>query len=406
MFKRTDYNGALLFIDLDHFKVINDTLGHGAGDRLLQQVSKRLSACVREGDTVSRFGGDEFVVMLEDLSKNSLSAANKAEMACEKLLADLSEPYELKGRSISVSASIGVTMFSKDSSAKELLKQSDIALYQAKASGRNAIRFFDPQMQQAVDERAAIEAEIKEGLLKEQFELHYQLQVNDREQPLGVEALLRLKHPEKGYVSPMQYIPVAEETGLIIQIGNWVLNTACKQLKRWEGDKKTKELTIAVNVSSLEFKEASFVDNVLLAIRSNAINPSRLKLELTETMLVDDIEQIILKMAHLKDEGVQFSLDDFGTGYSSLQYLKQLPLDQLKIDQSFVRDLESDPQDRSIVQTVIVMAKGLELDVIAEGVENEQQKEMLFGFGCKNYQGYLFSKPVPINELEQALERG
>lgn len=404
IYKRTNYKGALLFIDLDHFKTINDTLGHGIGDELLQQVARRLLACMRQGDTVSRFGGDEFVVMLEDLDTNNLSAANKAEFVCEKLLADLATPYDLNGKEVVVNASIGVTMFSKNHKPKDLFKQSDIAMYQAKAAGRNAIRFFDPEMQHAVDKRAEIEEQIKEGLSNDQFELHYQLQVDANGSALGVEALLRLNNPEKGYIPPMQYIPVAEETRLILHIGNWVLETACAQLKQWESDEKTQRLTIAVNVSAMEFKEHSFVNNVLIAIRHHEINASLLKLELTETMLVEDIDSIIAKMTQLKRAGVQFSLDDFGTGYSSLQYLKQLPLNQLKIDQSFVRDLEDDPQDRSIVQTIIVMAKGLELDVIAEGVENKQQLEMLSDFGCENYQGYFFAKPVPVDELERLLE--
>lgn len=403
IYKRTHYKGALLFIDLDYFKNINDTLGHIAGDSLLKQVSKRLSSTVRLGDTVSRFGGDEFVIMLEDLDKDAIYAASKAEMACENLLSDLNLPYELNGKEVFVSASIGVTMFSEKSLTRVLLQQSDIAMYQAKASGRNAIRFFDPVMQQAIDERAKTEQLIKDGLSNNQFELHYQLQVNEHGNALGVEALLRLKHPEQGYIPPMEYIPIAEETGLIVHVGQWVLDTACQQLKQWENKPSTANITIAVNVSPLEFKEESFVLNVLGAIRRSDINPKRLKLELTETMLVDDVDDIILKMNLLKENGVQFSMDDFGTGYSSLQYLRQLPLDQLKIDQSFVRDLEHDEQDRSIVKTIIAMGQGLGLDVIAEGVENTQQQEMLLEYGCSNYQGYLFARPLPIGEVEELL---
>lgn len=347
LYKRTHYKGALLVIDLDNFKVINDTLGHDIGDKVLKQVAKKITANVREGDTVSRFGGDEFVVMLEELDKDSIRAVNKAETACEKLLEALNEPYQIDDYYIPISASVGVSMFSEDSQASQLIQQSDIAMYQAKAAGRNAIRFFDPVMQEAVDIRARVETDIKEALTNNRFELYYQLQINTDGTPLGAEALLRLKHPELGFVPPMEYIPIAEETGLIVKIGNWVLETACEQIKAWQSSPLTRHLTIAINVSSIEFKEHNFVINVLNAIRKNDIQAHLLKLELTETMLVDDIESIIKKMSQLKEIGVQFSLDDFGTGYSSLQYLKRLPLNQLKIDQSFVRDLEDDQQDRS-----------------------------------------------------------
>jgi len=403
IYKRTHYKGALLFIDLDHFKNINDTLGHHEGDQLLQQVARRLVSTVRAGDTVARFGGDEFVVLLEDLEKESMQAASNAEIACEKILLTLNKPYPLKGKDHHISASIGVSMFTEESLLTELLQQSDIAMYQAKASGRNAVKFFDPKMQQAIDERAKTEQLIKDALSNNFFELHYQVQVNCHGKALGVEALLRLKHPDKGYIPPMHYIPVAEETGLILHVGNFVLETACKQLKKWESNSHTNKLSIAINVSPLEFKEHSFVMNVLASIQNHNINPSLLKLELTETMLVDNIDAIIDKMNILKENGVQFSMDDFGTGYSSLQYLRRLPIDQLKIDQSFVRDLEHDEQDCSIVKTIIVMGHALKLDVIAEGVENTQQQDMLLKFGCSNYQGYLFSKPLPIDEFEKLL---
>jgi len=402
-YKRTNSRGALLFIDLDHFKHINDTLGHSSGDDLLQQVAKRLADTLRTCDTVARFGGDEFVIMLEGLGGDFVHAANAAEKICEKLLFNLNKPYNLNGKERQTSASIGVSMFTKDSIVSILLQQSDIAMYQAKAAGRNKVRFFDPKMQQAVDERANIEELIKDSLASKLFELHYQLQVETNGNPLGVEALLRLKHPEKGFIPPMHYIPVAEDTGLILHIGNFVLETACQQLKLWESNSNTKTLSIAINVSPLEFKADSFVMNVLCAIENHDINPSLLKLELTETMMVDDIDDIIAKMNILKENSVRFSMDDFGTGYSSLQYLRQLPLDQLKIDQSFVRDLEYDDQDRSIIKTIIAMGNGLGLDVIAEGVENKQQQEMLREYGCSHYQGYLFAKPLPIDELEKQL---
>jgi len=403
LYRRTHYIGALLFIDLDYFKNINDTMGHNAGDELLRQVSKRLNSAARIGDTVSRFGGDEFVIMLEELDKDPIHAAKKAELACEKILSELSIPYQLKNKEVVISASIGVSMFSEGSLVKDLLRQSDIAMYQAKSAGRNRARFFDPLMQKAIDERVDTENRLNKALEKDQFELHYQPQVNENNKPLGVEALLRLKDPERGYIPPMEYIPIAEETGIIIHIGRWVLDTACQQLKSWETNPLTANLSIAINVSPLEFKEDAFILNVLRAIRRNNINPSLLKLELTETMLVDNVDGVISTMNILKENGVQFSMDDFGTGYSSLQYLRQLPLNQLKIDQSFVRDLEHDEQDRSIVKTIIAMGNGLGLDVIAEGVENTQQKDILFGYGCSSYQGYLFAKPLPIAKLEEQL---
>ncbi|ORU93697.1 MAG: hypothetical protein A6F70_06430 [Cycloclasticus sp. symbiont of Bathymodiolus heckerae] len=403
IYKRTLYNGALLFIDLDHFKNVNDTLWHNAGDNLLKQVANRLEAAVRAGDTVSRFGGDEFVVMLAELDKNVIHAANKAELACEKLLLDLNKPYEIKGKEVSISASIGVSMFAEDSVASVLLQKSDIAMYQAKASGRNAIRFFDPEMQKAINERAATEQLIRDALSDKLFELHYQLQVNQYGDAVGVEALLRLNHPKQGFIPPMHYIPIAEETGLIVPVGFWVIEKACQQLKQWEGNPNTSGLTIAVNISPLEFNQEDFVINVLSAIKNSGANPMLLKLEITETMLVGDIEKVILIMGILKESGVQFSLDDFGTGYSSLQYLRKLPLDQLKIDQSFIRDLEHDEQDRSIVETIIVMGKALGLNVIAEGVENTHQQDMLCDYGCFNYQGYLFAKPMPATDIEKRL---
>jgi len=403
IYKRTHNKGALLFIDLDHFKNVNDTLGHDVGDELLKQVAKRLVGAVRVTDTVSRFGGDEFVVMLEDLNKDATQAAGKAKTACEKLLSDLNRPYILRKHEVSVSASIGVSMFSEDSLVVDLLKQSDIAMYQAKASGRNAVRFFDPKMQQVIDERANVEQLIKDSVSNNLFELHYQLQVNESGKPLGVEGLLRLKHPEKGSVPPMTYIPVAEEIGLILHIGNFVLETACEQLKKWEGNAKTSTLSVAINVSPIEFKADSFVMNVLAAIQNHNINPALLKFELTESLLLDNVDDVIEKMNLLKENGVQFSMDDFGRGYSSLQYLRQLPLDQLKIDQSFVRDLEHDEQDRSIVKTIIAMGHGLGLNVIAEGVENTKQQDMLMEYGCSNYQGYLFAKPLPVDEVEKLL---
>ncbi len=403
-YQRSHYNGALLFIDLDHFKRINDSLGHLVGDKLLQKVSNRLLDCVRQSDTVSRFGGDEFVVMLEGLDKDIITAVNTTEQTCEKLLAHLNVPYKVGTRNSVISASIGITMFSKESVASELLQQSDLAMYQAKTMGRNRIRFFEPYMQKAMDEHVQIESDIKDALSNNLFELHYQLQVDSDQNTLGVEALLRLNHPERGYIPPMQYIPIAEETGLILHIGHWVLETACAQLKKWEDNEKTQHLTMAVNVSAVEFKQGSFVTNIVPVIERFDINTSLLKFELTETMLVEDIDDIINKMTLLKEIGVQFSLDDFGTGYSSLQYLDKLPIDQLKIDQSFVHAILNGKNANSIVQTIIAMGKGFGLDVIAEGVETAEQQEALLAYGCEHYQGYLYAKPMPIDELSKLLE--
>jgi len=403
--KRTHYKGALLFIDLDHFKNINDTLGHDAGDEVLRQAADRLTSIVRTTDTVSRFGGDEFVIMLENLDKDHIQAASKAEETSEKLLIDLNKPYEIQGKELFISASIGVSMFTEDTTIEKLLQQSDIAMYQAKASGRNAIRFFNPRMQKAIDERATTEQLIKNALSNKLFELHYQLQVNEQDDVLGVEALLRLKLPEQGFIPPMQYIPIAEKTGLILHISNFALEVACKQLKLWGGNHNTNKLTISINVSPVEFQHDSFIFNVLSAIKKHRINPNLLTIELTETMFMDDIEAIILKMNLLKENGIQFSISDFGTGYSPLQYLRQLPLDQLKINKSLVCDLEHDGQNRSIVKTIIMIGQMLSLNVIAEGVENTQQQAILFEYGCCNYQGYLFSKSMSITDVEKKIKR-
>ena len=404
---RSGKTGALLFIDLDNFKNLNDTLGHDTGDLLLQQVAERLSACTREGDTVSRFGGDEFVVMLEELSEQQIEAAAQAEAIGNKILASLNKPYELGAHPYHSTPSIGITLFNDhEHETEDLLKQADLAMYQAKNAGRNALRFFDPKMQENINQRTAIERELRLALKKEQFQLYYQIQVDSEGHALGAEALIRWIHPERGLVSPAQFIPVAEETGLILPVGQWVLETACAQIKAWEKDERTRELVLSVNVSARQFRQSGFVTQIQTIIERFAINPTKLKLELTESILLESIEDTISTMNALNDVGVQFSLDDFGTGYSSLQYLKKLPLGQLKIDQSFVRDITFDEQDRSIVRTVIAMARSLELEVIAEGVETEEQKQRLMNSGCTHYQGYLFSKPVPVEHFERLLNQG
>jgi diguanylate cyclase (GGDEF)-like protein len=394
----------LLFIDLDNFKTINDTLGHDIGDLLLQQAAQRIQACIREGDTVARPGGDEFVVMLSDLSEVVIEAASQTESVGHKILAALSQPYLLSGHECRNTSSIGATLFGAQKQAiEEILKQADIAMYQAKKAGRNAFRFFDPEMQASISALAALEEALRTALVNREFELYYQIQVDDLLRPLGAEALIRWIHPERGLVVPADFISLAEDTGQIMAIGNWVLETACAQLKAWQGDKCTCDLVLAVNVSAKQFRQADFVTQIQTVVKRYAIDPKLLKLELTESMLVSNVEETIITMSKLRAVGVRLSLDDFGTGYSSLQYLKRLPLDQVKIDQSFVHEITTDSSDRAIVRTVIAMAHSLNLDVIAEGVETEAQRQLLLKKGCKRYQGYLFGKPVPIEQFEREL---
>ena len=403
---RNSRKGALLFIDLDNFKTLNDTLGHDIGDLLLQQVARRLESCVREGDSVAHLGSDDFVVMLEDISGKTIEAVAQTEAIGEKILATLKQKYHLVTHEYQCSSSIGITLFNDhEQGVDELMKQADIAMYQAKMAGRNTLRFFDPQMQDTVNTRAALEVELRKALGNRQFQLYYQIQVDNSRHPLGAEALIRWLHPERGLISPIEFIPLAEETGLILPIGQWVLETACAQIKAWQQGANTRDLVLAVNVSAKQFRQADFVDTVQATVQKHAINPTLLKLELTESMLLEKIEDIITTMNELKGIGVRFSLDDFGTGYSSLQYLKRLPLNQLKIDRSFVRDLASDSSDRAIVRTIIAMAHSLKLNVIAEGVETEEQRQLLLDSGCKHYQGYLFSQPIPIDEFEVLLKK-
>jgi diguanylate cyclase (GGDEF)-like protein/PAS domain S-box-containing protein len=402
---RSGKEGALLFIDLDDFKSLNDTIGHDMGDLLLQQVAQRLGSCVRDGDTVARIGGDEFVVMLEDLSEQALEAAAETEDIGEKILAALNQPYLLATHISHSTSSIGATLFiDHKRRIDDLFKQAELAMYQAKKVGRNTLRFFDPQMQESINARSILESELRKAIENQQFQLYYQIQVDQSLRPFGAEALIRWIHPERGLVSPALFIPLAEETGLIFPIGWWVLETACAQLKTWQKDAFTCGLILSVNVSAKQFHQADFVDQVQAAVQHYGINPTLLKLELTESMLLESIEDTIATMKALKNIGIRFSLDDFGTGYSSLQYLKRLPLDQLKIDQSFVHDITTDSSDRAIVRTVIAMALSLNLDIIAEGVETEEQRQFLLDNDCTNYQGYLFSKPVPIEQFDVLLK--
>lgn len=402
---RSQRPGALLFIDLDNFKMFNDALGHSLGDLLLQEVAKRLAAGVRETDTVARQGGDEFVVLLEALSQKPEEAITQAEAIAEKVLRSLSQPYQLSDHhSHHCTASVGVTLFiGGQESVDQLLKQADIAMYQSKQAGRNTIRFFDPQMQAIIENRSKLEAALRLALPQKQFMLYYQLQVDDTDQILGAEVLLRWLHPDRGIISPAEFIPLAEESGLIIPIGWWLLEIACRQLRKWGDEPARQHLQLAINVSARQFRQPDFVEQMVSLLHETGINPDRLKLELTESLVLDNVAETIVKMQKLKDIGVQFSMDDFGTGYSSLSYLKKLPLDQLKIDQSFIREIATDPDDAIIVQTIIAMAKNLGMEVIAEGVETEQQRNFLIERGCLNFQGYLFGNPVPLEEFEQLL---
>jgi len=400
---RSGREGALLFIDLDNFKTLNDTLGHDKGDQLLQQVAQRLSASVREGDTVARLGGDEFVVMLEGLDTNPEDAAPQAKTVGEKILATLNEPYLLAQHKHHSTPSIGVTLFGgNQDTVDELLKRADFAMYQSKAAGRNTLRFFDPQMQAVVTARAGLEAELRQALQHEQFLLYYQPQVDGAGRLTGVEALVRWRHPQRGMVSPAEFIPLAEDSGLILPLGHWVLQTACLQLVSWANQRAMAHLTVAVNVSARQFHHVDFIEQVLAILEHTGADPRRLKLELTESLLLADVEDIIKKMSTLKASGVGFSLDDFGTGYSSLTYLKRLPLDQLKIDQSFVRDILTDPNDAAIAKAIITLGQSLGLAVIAEGVETEGQRSFLANHGCNAYQGYLFGRPCPAADLAVA----
>lgn len=399
---RTGRFGALLFIDLDNFKMLNDTQGHDVGDKFLKQVALRVRSCIRENDTVARLGGDEFVVVVSELSSNQKEAATDIEIVAEKILASFNLPYRLDYTDHHSTASIGVTLFKGHlATHDDLLKQADLAMYKAKAAGRNTIRFFDPAMEAAMIKQAALEGYLRLAIAENQFLLHYQAQVESNGQMTGAEALIRWQHPERGLVPPDEFIPLAEDAGLILPIGLWVLDTACAQIKSWENDAHSRELQIAVNVSARQFRQPDFVAQVAGVLETSGINPARLKLELTESLVLENVEDAIEKMHAIKRLGVRFSMDDFGTGYSSLSYLARLPLDQLKIDRSFVRNLPGKKNDETIARTIITMGRGLNMNVIAEGVETESQRAFLEAHGCDAYQGYLFSRPLPQKEFEE-----
>jgi diguanylate cyclase (GGDEF)-like protein/PAS domain S-box-containing protein len=396
--------GALLFIDLDHFKTLNDTLGHDLGDLLLQQAATRLAACIRTNDTAARFGGDEFVIMLEDLAPDLHEAAQRAEVVGGRILAFLNEPYQLREHEYVGSVSVGITLFAQaGGTAEDLMRQADLAMYEAKAAGRCALRFFDPVMQAAVTSRAELVRGLREGLQKEQFRVFYQPQVDRNGRLTGAEALVRWQRPGHGLVPPGEFIPVAEETGLIVALGSWVLETACNQLATWAAQLESAHLTMAVNVSANQFGRPEFVAQVVEVLHRTGANPHRLTLELTESLLLSNVDHVIKKMNELKAFGVGFALDDFGTGYSSLSYLRRLPLSQLKIDRSFVRELVSDPHSAAIARTIVVLSQTLGMGVMAEGVETECQRVELAALGCFAYQGFLFGRPEPIEQFQMRI---
>jgi diguanylate cyclase (GGDEF)-like protein/PAS domain S-box-containing protein len=401
---RRHRHGAILFIDLDNFKELNNARGHGTGDLLLIEVARRLQTCVRTDDTVARQGGDEFVIILNDLSAASEQAAVQAEGIAEKIRNAINQPFELQGDKCHTSASIGICLFGERGiTMDELLKRADTTMYQAKQCGRNTIRFFDPATHAAMETRIALETDLRRAVPENQLRLYYQMQVDHTGHIHGAEVLLRWQHPKQGLVSPLQFIPLAEDSGLILPIGYWVLETACMKLKAWASDPDARHLQLAVNVSARQFRHPGFVEQVCAVLDATGIDPAKLNLELTESLVLDNVNDTIAKMQALKNIGVHFSLDDFGAGYSSLAYLSRLPLNQVKIDQSFVHNIGVKTSDAVIVQTIIGMANSLGIDVIAEGVETQAQHDFLARHGCPNYQGFLFSKPVTLAEFETLL---
>jgi diguanylate cyclase (GGDEF)-like protein/PAS domain S-box-containing protein len=398
--QRSEQRGALLFMDLDNFKILNDTQGHDTGDLLLVEVAQRLKRCTRETDTVARLGGDEFVIVLQDLGSDEIMAGNQVSLVGEKIIAAMGQPFVINNFEHHSGISIGASLFcERGLSAEELLKRADTAMYQAKAAGRNAIHFFEQSMQTQLELRVTMERELRAALANQEFHLYYQPQVDDKGRIVGAEALLRWINPRNGFVSPAKFIPLAEDTGLILPIGQWVLETACAQLKQWEATPETRRLQLAVNVSARQFRHPEFVKRIRECLEQSAVSPELLKIELTESMVLLNVDDTIRKMHEIRNMGVKLSMDDFGTGYSSLSYLKRLPLDQLKIDQSFVRDIVIDKNDAVLVKSIIDMSQNFGLEVIAEGVETEEQLAILKADGCKIFQGYHFSKPIPISEF-------
>lgn len=398
--------GAVLLIDLDNFKEVNDTLGHATGDKLIKQAGVRLANSVRQVDTVARIGGDEFVIILENVGSDVESAAANSGHVGEKIRNALSEPYKLGNLDWDVTPSIGIALFnSVDDAPEELAKRADIALYEAKDAGRNHVCFFNASLQEEVIHRTLLTRDLRQALDNQELSLNYQPLISERMEVLGFEALLRWHHPKHGLISPDTFIPLAEQSGLILPIGEWVLKTACEQQVKWAKNPKYEACTVAVNVSARQLKQTDFVDTIKRAISCTGIRADRLRLELTESMLQDNVDSTIAKMRALRELGVRFSLDDFGTGYSSLNYLKRLPLDILKIDRSFVRDIFEDPTDAAIVRTIIALSASLDLRVVAEGVETQEQMEWLLEHGCELFQGYFFTTPVPKDQIETVLKK-
>ena len=406
--RRNGQYGALLIIDIDHFKTLNDTLGHDVGDNLLVEVAKRLRACVRDADTAARLGGDEFVVMLEDLGADEEHAAFQTGAVAEKIRAELGLAYQLSADTEYVrTASIGISLFrGHDKALEALVKQADIALYKAKDAGRNTVRFFDGAMQTALDERAALETGLRRALARNELLLYVQAQVDGRRRLIGAETLLRWQPAGKAMVSPADFIPLAEETGLIVPIGLWVLDQACAALARWSASAVTRDLSLSVNISARQFRQADFVEQVCSALERHKVLPHRLKLELTESLLLDGVEEVVRKMRQLLGKGIRFSLDDFGTGYASLAYLKRFPFEQLKVDRSFIADILSNPDDAAIVRAIVAMGNALRLNVVAEGVEEEAQQAYLVRNGCSMFQGYLFGRPMTFERFEREVAGG
>ncbi|MBU1691068.1 MAG: EAL domain-containing protein [Gammaproteobacteria bacterium] len=399
---RSGHCGAILFLDMDNFKTLNDTRGHDVGDLLLVEVAQRLHACLRGDDMVARLGGDEFVMLLENLSGEVEEAAAQSRLVGDKVQEVLASPYHLRDSEYHCTTSIGIGLFCNNNvTVEELLKHADLAMYRSKTAGRNTLHFFDPAMQTAQDERSALETDLRLALKHQQLQLYYQPQMESTHGLVGAEALLRWVHPERGLVAPGEFIPLAEETRLVLPIGLWVLETACAQIKAWENNPHTRELRIAVNVSARQIHQQDFVAQVQQVLLETGANPTRLKIEMAESLMFDNLSDTITKMQALRAIGVSFSMDDFGTGYSSLSYLTRLPLDQIKIDQSFISAIGADPNGATMVQAIITMGNALGLNVIAEGVETEAQQGFLDLNGCHTHQGYLFSRALPLAEFEQ-----
>ncbi|TMM43154.1 bifunctional diguanylate cyclase/phosphodiesterase [Colwellia ponticola] len=409
--KRSGLGGAVLFIDLDQFKALNDSYGHQSGDQLLIAVSKRIHKLLKAEDTVARFGGDEFVVILNDLDANSVNAALKAEVIAEEIRKNISLPVAIKASNLStlidykITASIGISLFNKEvKDANQLLQLADLALYQAKANGRDDCVFFDPIMQKELSYTLELEKDLKAAIDEEHFVLHYQPQYDRQQNIVSAEALIRWDSPSKGLLYPIHFIDFAEETNLILPIGNWVITQACQQLQRWKSQPILQDLQLSVNISAKQVWHKSFVNDIIDIVKKYQVSPSQLMLEITESVVLKDLTESVAKMNQLRDFGFKMSLDDFGTGYSSLGYLKSLPIDELKIDKSFVNDITVDESDLIMVKAILDLGKNFKLNVVSEGVETQTQRDMLYDLGCNLYQGYYYSKPLPLENFVSVVQ--